>query len=321
MELKAPDDGFIIEQNVALHETIVDNTTNLFQTAKVDPLVVLAAVPEDDLPALHDFKTAMHDRIRWTIRTVGSKPVEGFIDDIGYLIDPNQHTAVVRGHIPNPDGLLRAGQFVTAVVDLLPPKNVVEVPISAIVEDGNESVVFVQADPPETGVHDAPRAGGQPLRADGLRPQRAAGQGREGRRARAIAARQPLREGERVLTAGRTGTQDGLGQQAFGEAAAIRLGQDQTAHFPRCDASNSPEKPRPNPRFPMVRKLIHWSLDNRTGRPPAGGGTGGGRRLFVREHQRGGLPRPGPAHRGGRRADARALRRKKWSGRSPSPWR
>ena len=37
MELKAPDDGVIIEQNAALHETIVDNTTNLFQIAKVDP--------------------------------------------------------------------------------------------------------------------------------------------------------------------------------------------------------------------------------------------------------------------------------------------
>ena len=59
VELKAPDDGFIIEQNVALHETVVDNTTNLFQIAKVDPLIVLAAVPEDDLPALQDLKS--HD--------------------------------------------------------------------------------------------------------------------------------------------------------------------------------------------------------------------------------------------------------------------
>ena len=65
MELKAPDDGFIIEQNVALHETVVDNTTNLFQIAKVDPLIVLAAVPEDDLPALQDLKnqTQNHHRL------------------------------------------------------------------------------------------------------------------------------------------------------------------------------------------------------------------------------------------------------------------
>ncbi|MGA2257259.1 MAG: hypothetical protein ABSG53_21600, partial [Thermoguttaceae bacterium] len=64
-------------------------------------------------------------------------------------IDLNQHTAVVRGHIPNPNGMLRAGQFVTATVELLPPKNVVEVPIGALVEDGKDSIVFVQTDPKE----------------------------------------------------------------------------------------------------------------------------------------------------------------------------
>ena len=81
------------------------------------------------------------------MRTVGTKPLAGFVDDIGYLIDPNQHTAIVRGHIPNPDGLMRAGQFVTATVELLPPKNVVEVPMGALVEDGKDSIVFVQSDP------------------------------------------------------------------------------------------------------------------------------------------------------------------------------
>ena len=145
----AQDDGVIIEQNVALHETVVDNTTSLMQIAKVDPLIVLASVPEDDLPALQDLKSPTHNDIQWTVRTVGSRPIIGFIDDIGYLIDPNQHTAVVRGHIPNTDGMLRAGQFVTATVDLLPPKGVVEVPIGALVEDGKDSIVFVQADPQE----------------------------------------------------------------------------------------------------------------------------------------------------------------------------
>ena len=134
---------------MALHETVVDNTTNLIQIAKVDPLIVLASVPEDDLPALQELKLHTHNNMEWTVRTVGSRPIIGFIDDIGYLIDPNQHTAVVRGHIPNADGTLRAGQFVTATVDLLPPKNVVEVPISALVEDGKDSIVFVQTNPKE----------------------------------------------------------------------------------------------------------------------------------------------------------------------------
>ena len=207
VELKAPVDGFIIEQNVALHETVVDNTTNLFQIAKVDPLIVLASVPEDELPALQDLKNQTRNHMGWTISTVGTKPIAGFVDDIGYLIDPNQHTAVVRGHIPNPDGLLRAGQFVTATVDLLPPKNVVEVPIGALVEDGKDSIVFVQSDPKEP-IYTMRRVEvsnrfdrtayvrSVPVSKKNDEQQAAA----EGGQASLPA--EPLREGERVLTTG-----------------------------------------------------------------------------------------------------------------------
>jgi cobalt-zinc-cadmium efflux system membrane fusion protein len=144
VELRAPDEGVVIERNVALHEMVVDNTTNLFQIAKVDRLAVLANVPEDDLPALEALTPGQR---RWTVRTVGAPPVLGYIDDIGYLIDPNQHTAVVKGHIDNPGERLRGGQFITATVELPPPAGVVEVPMDAVVEDGQQSIVFVQSDP------------------------------------------------------------------------------------------------------------------------------------------------------------------------------
>jgi cobalt-zinc-cadmium efflux system membrane fusion protein len=205
VELKAPDDGFLIEQNVALHETVVDNTTNLFQIAKVDPLIVLAAVPEDDLPALQDLKTQTQNLIGWTVRTVGTEPIAGLVDDVGYLIDPNQHTAVVRGHIPNPNGLLRAGQFVTATVELRPPQNVVEVPISAVVEDGKDSVVFVQTNPKEplytmrrvqvTNRFDRTAY----VRSVPVAKEEEAGPEQSGEQ---LLPKEPLREGERVITAG-----------------------------------------------------------------------------------------------------------------------
>jgi cobalt-zinc-cadmium efflux system membrane fusion protein len=143
VEMRAPDDGVIIERNVSLKEIVVDNTTNLFQIAKVDRLLVFAYVPEDDLPALKAIPTA--DR-RWTVRTVGSPPLDGFISDIGLLIDPNQHTAVVKGYIDNPNEVLAGGQFISATAELPPPSDVVEVPIGAVVEDGQQCVVFVETD-------------------------------------------------------------------------------------------------------------------------------------------------------------------------------
>jgi cobalt-zinc-cadmium efflux system membrane fusion protein len=144
--LKAPGPGTIVEMNVVARETVVDNTINLFQIARVDPLLVIANPSEDDLPRLQ----ALLDRgeRKWKVRTVGAAgDIDGSIDNIGYLIDVNQHSAVVKGHIPNRDGRLRSGQFVTATVELTPPDDVVEVPMSALVDDGKQTVVFVREDP------------------------------------------------------------------------------------------------------------------------------------------------------------------------------
>jgi cobalt-zinc-cadmium efflux system membrane fusion protein len=141
VEIRAPEDGVIIERNVAEHVVVIDNTVNLFQIAKLDQLSVFANVPEDEVPNLEALPTAER---RWTVKTVGSEPVAGRIDDIGYIIDPNQHTVPVKGHIDNPREVLRAGQFISATVELPPPPDVVEVPADAVVEDGQTCVVFVQ---------------------------------------------------------------------------------------------------------------------------------------------------------------------------------
>src|SRR5262249_45324660 len=85
---------------------------------------------------------------KWTIKTAGlDKPIEGTIDEIGYLIDPNQHVGIVKGYVPNPERRLRGGQFVTVTIPLPPPDDVVEIPTSALVDDGRQCVVFVRPDP------------------------------------------------------------------------------------------------------------------------------------------------------------------------------
>jgi cobalt-zinc-cadmium efflux system membrane fusion protein len=144
VDLRAPDHGTIIECNVSPHEMVVDPTINLFQIARVDRLTVKVDAPEDDLRTL--LKLQPRQRY-WTIRTSASpEAIQGPIDDIGYLIDVNQHSAVVRGHIDNPGGRLRGGLYVTATIELPPPDDVVEIPMSAIVDDGRQCVVFVQED-------------------------------------------------------------------------------------------------------------------------------------------------------------------------------
>jgi cobalt-zinc-cadmium efflux system membrane fusion protein len=145
--LRAPFEGVIVERNITVHELVQDPTTNLFRIAQVDRMLVIANAPEDELPTLNALKP---DQRTWTVNTVGVNALSGLkgrIGEVGYLIDPNQHTAIIKGYINNPGERIRAGQFVSCTIQIPPPKDVVEVPMNAVVEDGRNAVVFVQTDP------------------------------------------------------------------------------------------------------------------------------------------------------------------------------
>lgn len=148
----SPRDGVIVELNTSA-STIVDTTTPLVLVADLSRLAVWAHVYEEDLPLLQSLPTPVKWRVGLAARPGAVFP--GTLDSIGAVIDPNQHTALVRGAVANPDGALRAGMFVTVTVDLPPPPGEVEVPAEAVVEDGRESVVFVRsaADPAQLTRH------------------------------------------------------------------------------------------------------------------------------------------------------------------------
>jgi cobalt-zinc-cadmium efflux system membrane fusion protein len=201
-QIVAPRDGTIVERNVGAGEYVADNTINLFTIADVDTLLVLAYPPEDQLPALLALKPG---QLRWTVETIGAEPIEGPIDEISYLLDPNQHTAVVKGHIPNTQGRLRAGQFASATVTLPPPADVVEVPLTALAEDGRQSFVFVQPDPAKPNytmrrVLVTRRFKETAYARSRLTPQESRLPSEEA--AQGLAPVQPLLPGERILSSG-----------------------------------------------------------------------------------------------------------------------
>jgi cobalt-zinc-cadmium efflux system membrane fusion protein len=145
VEVRAPFDGVVVEKNVAVGD-IVDTTTDLFKIADIARLQVWAHAYEEDLPELRSLTAAER---HWSIRLKSdpsAPPIEGTFERPGFILDPNQHTALVMGDVPNPDEKLRAGQFVTATVKLSAPKDVVAIPSSALVDEGDESIVFVQED-------------------------------------------------------------------------------------------------------------------------------------------------------------------------------
>src|SRR5439155_20831225 len=88
--------------------------------------------------------------IEWTVK-MPSRPgvvFPGRLEQIGKVIDPNQHTALVFGRVDNASGELRVGQFVTAEVKLPATPGEVEVPTTALVEDGRTTFPSVRPTPP-----------------------------------------------------------------------------------------------------------------------------------------------------------------------------
>lgn len=145
LEVRAPMDGIILERNLALGD-LVDTNLDLFKIADLSRLRVTAQAYEEQLPSMDALPESAR---RWTIRVqadAGGEPLPGTFDRIGHIIDPNQHSATVMGWVENAKLRLRAGQFITARIELPPPANVVVIPASSTIEDGERQYVFVQAD-------------------------------------------------------------------------------------------------------------------------------------------------------------------------------
>lgn len=144
VEVRSPLAGVVLERNTNVG-AVADTSNYLFMVADLSRLTVWVNVYEDDLPALQALPKPVH----WDVR-LSNQPgtvYPGTLGQIGALLDPNQHTVPVSGTVDNAKGELRHGQFATAVVVVPPVPGEVEVPTAGLVEDGKDSVVFVQPDP------------------------------------------------------------------------------------------------------------------------------------------------------------------------------
>ncbi|HEY7330994.1 MAG TPA: efflux RND transporter periplasmic adaptor subunit [Gemmataceae bacterium] len=146
VDVRAPFDGTIVEKNLSVGK-IVDSNFDLYKIADLRKLGVVVHAYEEDLRTLR----ALPKGYPWQVRAgadLNNRVLQSDgLQKIGLVVDPTQHTDPIMGLVDNSSGELRVGQFVTATVDLPAPPNVISLPSSALVEDGDESIVFVQPDP------------------------------------------------------------------------------------------------------------------------------------------------------------------------------
>ncbi len=145
VEVRAAMEGVILERNFNVGD-IVEQNDGLFKIADLSRLRVVVHIYEEDLWSIRALKP--EQRI-WKI-DLKTDPVdnaiEGSFELIGSVIDPSQHTGVVMGWLDNSAGLLSVGQFVTASIALPSDRRLVAIPDTALIEEGDRSMVFVQCD-------------------------------------------------------------------------------------------------------------------------------------------------------------------------------
>lgn len=141
LEVRAPFDGVLLEKNITVGE-IVDASLDLFKIGDVSRLMVAANVYEEDLAEIERLPP---EKRRWKISLTAEPeepPLEGTFELAGRVIDPVQHTAQLVGFIDNPEGRFIAGQFISAVVELLPRTNEVAVPAGSVIESSEGAVMY-----------------------------------------------------------------------------------------------------------------------------------------------------------------------------------
>jgi CheY-like chemotaxis protein/multidrug efflux pump subunit AcrA (membrane-fusion protein) len=153
VEVRAHMDGTIVEKNFIMGDT-VDTSFDMFRIADLSKLAVWASAYEEDLRDLNRLTLPYPWEVRLSADTRLSGQAEtsetlnsGFLEKINPAIDPNQHTATLMGRVePGAAEKGIVGRMVSVIIKLPQPGSTVAVPVEALDEDGETSVVFVQPD-------------------------------------------------------------------------------------------------------------------------------------------------------------------------------
>ncbi len=143
-QIKAPYTGVITQRNVSPGDYLqpggATNGRPLFVLEQIDPVRVFVGVPELASFFIHEHDTAL---IRF--QALAGATREGKVVRSGFSLNPSTRTLQTEIDIPNPDGHLRPGWYVTVAISV-DRKQVWTLPSSAIGFQGQQNYVFLQLD-------------------------------------------------------------------------------------------------------------------------------------------------------------------------------
>ena len=136
----APISGAIVDQQITGGTGVksFDNSPNLFTIADLSTVWVLCDVYQDMLS-----RVQLGDTAEISLNGYPNRMFPGKVVNISEVLDPTTRSAKVRIELPNPQGIMRAGMFVTATFKGRQLIERVVVPATAVVHSHDKDWVFV----------------------------------------------------------------------------------------------------------------------------------------------------------------------------------
>jgi len=132
----APRDGVVVEKNVAVGQEVDTSGGSVMAIADLTDVWVVADLFENDVGNLVSGAKAK-------VIVGGTTEVDGSVDQVSAVVDPDRHTVPVRVKLANLDGSLRPNAY--AQIKFFDPTAAkVSLPSSAVMSDGAETYVYVK---------------------------------------------------------------------------------------------------------------------------------------------------------------------------------
>lgn len=150
-KIHAPIAGRISEAQVDTGNLIGPDSGVLATIVQLDPIYVEFTISEREATrSLHQRRESDQDKpqlgdysLRLRLSDGSTYDQTGHLDYIASEVDRSTGTLALRAVFPNPDGVLRPGQFVTALISGTEPQQRLVVPQAAVQQDKEGRYVFV----------------------------------------------------------------------------------------------------------------------------------------------------------------------------------
>ncbi|MBE1162876.1 efflux RND transporter periplasmic adaptor subunit [Dyella sp. 7MK23] len=134
--IRSPIAGTVVEKLISPGQLLQAGTTACFTVADLSRVWVMAQIADSDLASVH-----VGDSVDVQTST-DARPIEGRVDNVAQLVDPDTRMVAARVAVNNASGLLRKQMYVSARIHSQHAETGMLVPVSSMLRD-DENLPFV----------------------------------------------------------------------------------------------------------------------------------------------------------------------------------